>query len=130
MGIEYLWDTNIAIYFLQQQFPLQAEKFIDRVIEKSEPSISVISEIELLCWKSTNEKDQKTLKNFLSEVWIFELEKEIKLRTAEIRKQYRMKLPDAIIAATALVYDLKLITRNTKDFSEIRDLVLINPFDF
>jgi predicted nucleic acid-binding protein len=40
-----------------------------------------------------------------------------------------MKLPDAIIAATALVYDLTLITRNTSDFKNMEGLKVINPFD-
>lgn len=130
MGLGYLWDTNIVIYFLQQQFPPAAEKFIDRTLNNSAPAISVISEIELLCWKTPNEEDQKVLQEFLSKVWVFEIEKEIKLKTAELRKSYKVKLPDAIIAATAQVYDLKLITRNAKDFSEIKNLVVINPFDF
>lgn len=47
--MKYLWDTNIVIYYLQQQFPPDAEKFIDTILQDSPPSISVISEIELLC---------------------------------------------------------------------------------
>jgi len=43
MGIKYLWDTNIAIYFLQKQFPISAEKFIDDTLQESHPAISVIS---------------------------------------------------------------------------------------
>jgi predicted nucleic acid-binding protein len=47
--------------------------------------------------------------------------------TAELRKTYRIKLPDAIIAATSLVYDLTLITSNTKDFKNIKDLQILDP---
>jgi hypothetical protein len=47
--MKYLWDTNIAIYYLQQQFPPQAEQFIDQLLLKSRPVISAITEIELLC---------------------------------------------------------------------------------
>jgi predicted nucleic acid-binding protein len=46
-----------------------------------------------------------------------------------IRQKYRVKLPDAIIAATALYLSLPLMTRNVKDFSLIPDLKLINPFE-
>ena len=48
MGVKYLWDTNIAIYFLQQQFPPDAEKLIDDLLKESLPCISAITEIELL----------------------------------------------------------------------------------
>ena len=44
----------------------------------------------------------------------------------ELRKKYKTKLPDAIIAATAIVYDLILITRNTPDFKIIQGLKVIN----
>ncbi len=128
MGIEYLWDTNIAIYFLQNQFPPQAAQFIDRTLTKSLPAISAITEIELLCWNTSKESDVTILKSFISDAWIFELEKEIKLKTAEIRKSNRIKLPDAIIAATALVNDLTLLTRNVADFKNIETLDVIDPF--
>ncbi|WP_256565294.1 PIN domain-containing protein [Dyadobacter chenhuakuii] len=51
------------------------------------------------------------------------------MKAAEIRKLHNLKLPDAIIAATAMVYNLTLVTRNTKDFSNISGLTLINPYD-
>ncbi|MBS1751893.1 MAG: hypothetical protein JST63_18485 [Bacteroidetes bacterium] len=46
-----------------------------------------------------------------------------------MRKTYNIKLPDAIIAATALSYELILITRNTIDFKNINNLKLINPWE-
>lgn len=129
MGIKYLWDTNTAIYYLQQQFPPQAEKYIDETLIDSGPAISVISEIELLCWKAPSEKDLEVLHDFMNDAMIFELEKDIKLKTVEIRKAHKIKLPDAIIAATALVYELTLLTRNDSDFKNIDGLNLINPHD-
>jgi len=128
MGIKYLWDTNTAIYYLQQQFPPKADKFIDEALIDSRPAISVITEIELLCWKTATEEDLNILRNFIDFVQIFQLEKDIKLKTAEIRKTTRVKLPDAIIAATALSFDLTLLTNNTSDFKNIEGLKLINPF--
>ncbi|RYX80665.1 hypothetical protein EON73_05275 [bacterium] len=63
--MKYLWDTNIVIYYLQQQFTPLAEKFIDKIIKTEKPCISAITEIELLCWKTTNENDLITLQNFI-----------------------------------------------------------------
>ncbi len=127
MGIKYLWDTNTAIYYLQQQFPIAAEKFIDESIKENPPYISAITEIELLCWKAPNERDLEVLHNFISSTFIIELEKSIKFKTADIRKANKIKLPDAIIAATAVVYDLTLITRNLGDFKNISGLQVIDP---
>jgi hypothetical protein len=128
MGIKYLWDTNTAIYYLQQQFPTNAEKFIDDLLKKEQPVFSAITEIELLCWKTATEKDTEVLDDFINDALVLELERPIKLKTADIRKAHRIKLPDAIIAATALVYDLTLLSRNLSDFSGINGLKLINPW--
>jgi predicted nucleic acid-binding protein len=129
MGIKYLWDTNTAIYYLQQHFPAEAEKFIDDLLTEQQPVISAITEIELLCWKTATEKDLEVLHNFITDALVIELEQPIKLKTAELRKAYKIKLPDAIIAATAIAYDLTLLTRNTVDFTNIIGLKITNPWD-
>jgi hypothetical protein len=129
MGVKYLWDTNTANYYLQQQFPPAAEKFIDNLLIEEQPCISAITEIELLCWKTTTDKDLDVLHNFINDALVIELEQAIKIKTADIRKQHKIKLPDAIIAATAVVYDLTLITRNTKDFENISSLSTVNPWE-
>ncbi len=128
MGINYLWDTNTAIYYLQQLFPVNAEKFIDGILLTDTPVISAITEIELLCWKTATEKDLQVLNSFINDATVIELEQAIKLKTAELRKANKIKLPDAIIAATALVYNLTLITRNSVDFKNINGLQVIDPY--
>jgi predicted nucleic acid-binding protein len=129
MGIKYLWDTNTAIYYLQQQFPPDAEKFMDDLVKDERPVISAITEIELLCWKTASEKDLEVLRSFIGDALVIELEQPIKLKTADIGKAHKVKLPDAIIAATALVYGLTLISRNVYDFGNINGLATINPWD-
>ena len=129
MGVNYLWDTNTAIYYLQQQFPPLAEKFIDELLKESQPCISAITEIELLCWKTATQKDTEVLNSFISDAIVIELEKEIKLKTAEIRKLHKIKLPDAIIAANAVVYGYTLLTRNVGDFKNIDGVKMINPWE-
>lgn len=129
MGIKHLWDTNTAIYYLQQQFPPLAEKFMDDLLKEEQPIISAITEIELLCWKAATEKDVAVLQSFINDAVVIELEQPIKLKAAELRKVYSIKLPDAIIAATAVVYGFKLITRNIADFKNIPELDLINAWE-
>lgn len=128
MGIKYLWDTNTVIYYLQQQFSISAGTFIDDLLKENHPAISAITEIELLCWKTASDKDYELLLNFINDITVIELEQPIKLKTVEIRKNSRIKLPDAIIAATAVVYNLTLITRDTKDFKNVIGLKIIDPY--
>ncbi len=128
MGIKYLWDTNTVIYYLQRQFPSSAEQFMDGILREYQPCISAITEIELLCWKTVNENDWTVLNSFIADSIVFELEKDIKTKTVELRKSHKIKLPDAIIAATAIVRNLILLTRNVSDFN-MPDLSLINPWD-
>jgi hypothetical protein len=129
MGIKYSWDTNTVIYYLQQQFPPSAEKFMDNLLIEAYPVISAITEIELLCWKSATEKDIEVLRSFIDDAVVIGLEQPIKYKTADIRKKHKIKLPDAIIAATAIIYELTLISRNISDFKDIKGLKLINPWD-
>ena len=127
MGIAYLWDTNTVIYYLQQLFPPAGELFMDQLLEKHQPCISAITEIELMCWNPAHENDLEVVQSFIAECLVIELEQDIKVKTAEIRRAYRLKLPDAIIAATAAVHELTLITRNTSDFQKIREIKAIDP---
>jgi predicted nucleic acid-binding protein len=52
----------------------------------------------------------------------------IQKKTIELKKRKRMKTPDAIIGATAIVYDLTLVTRNESDFKHIQEITIYNPF--
>ena len=70
---------------------------MDELLIEYQPAISVISEIELLCWKSHSEKDEIILRSFIQDAIVIELETSIKLKTAKIRKSTKLKLPDAII---------------------------------
>ena len=62
---------------------------MDSTWADSQPAISAITEIELLCWKTTIEKDQEVLHNFIADAWVFELEKDSKLKTAELRRAHK-----------------------------------------
>ncbi len=128
MGVKYLWDTNTAIYYLQQQFPAEAEKLVDDLLKESQPCISAITEIELLCWNTPTQKDTEVINNFINDAIVIELERAIKLKTADIRKRHKIKLPDAIIAATAVINDYTLLTHNTRDFKNIERLKVIDPW--
>lgn len=127
--MSYLWDTNTVIYFLQQQFPTNSELYIDGLLKDGLPIISAITEIELLCWQTPLEKELEVVKAFINDSRVIELEPTVKSNTVKVRKAHKIKLPDAIIAATAITHGLTLLTRNVRDFQHINGLKLINPWE-
>ncbi len=68
------------------------------------------------------------LQSFIAASTIFHLEEPVVLKAIDIRKNFRVKLPDAIIAATAVVHGFALITRNSADFEKIKGLQVIDPY--
>ena len=123
MGKEYLIDTNSVIDYLDNKLPAKANE----LIEGNASRISVITRIELLSWPGATYSQTKILLNFIDESEVFHLEEQVILKTIEIRKKYKVKLPDAIIAATALINHFSLVTRNKNDFDIIEQLEVINP---
>ena len=124
MGKRYLLDTNIVIDFLGNKLPAKKKKHLSSIVD-SEINLSVINKIELLGFSKV---DQEII-NFVGFSTIFPLDELIVDKTIEIRSLYYIKLPDAIIAATALYHNLILVTRNTKDFRKVDGLSVENPYD-
>jgi len=87
----------------------------------------VITRIEVLGYEQPESAESRA-KQLLNKLIELPLTAEIAERTIAIRKSLRIKVPDAIIAATALECSLQLVSRNEDDFAQIRDLELINPF--
>lgn len=125
MGKGYLIDTNSVIDYLDNKLPDNANGLIDGI----DSQISVITRMELLAWPGATDKQTSVLKKFINDSEVFALEEPIILKAIVIRKTYKTKLPDAIIAATAIVNDLTIITRNKKDYDRIEELKIINPYN-
>ena len=119
-------DTSAVIKYLNQTFSSKAIRFIDKVIDES-CNISFISEIELQSWQPPNEDDLNVYKQFITVSTIFNIDKNITATTIEIRKKYKIKIADAIIAATALTNSFTLIADNDKDFLKVANLKYLNP---
>jgi predicted nucleic acid-binding protein len=124
MGKSYLIDTNIIIDFSENRLPLNAKLFVAEVID-NEPNISIINKIELLGFSLVTPE----IIEFTDSTNIINLTKDVANQTIKLRKNRKIKLPDAIIASTVLAHNLTLISRNTKDFDGIDGLEFINPYD-
>jgi hypothetical protein len=127
MGTEYLIDTNVIIGYLDNKIPTAGMEFISSVVDET-PAISIISKIELLRFDTT-EEILKVLTDFVNHSDVYPLNDAVAYKTISISRGKKIKLPDAIIAATCITYDLTLLTRNTGDFKGIAHLKILNPWE-
>ena len=123
MGKRYLIDSNILIDFTARKLPDQVYKSIESIIDQ-EFIISFVTKIEVLGYSHADEG----WKMFIDQAQLLVLDDLVINETIQIRKKHKIKLPDAIIAATASINHLILITRNTGDFSNIKGLSAENPW--
>lgn len=91
-------------------------------------AFSIISEMELLSYSSITEEEEKSIRDFLAKCSAISITLSIKNLTIQLRRKYNIKLPDSIIAATAIANNLPLITADIgfKRISELK-LILIQP---
>ena len=127
MGKGYLIDSNIIIAYLDNKLSSTAMEMMNGIIDNI-PNISVITKIEVLRFNTT-ESNYKILEDFINESVVLGIDDKVVEQTISICKSQKIKLPDAIIAATASAYNFSLITRNTSDFKNIEGLELLNPWD-
>jgi hypothetical protein len=128
MGQKYLIDTCAVIKYLGEIFPLEALSFMDDLVDE-DSKVSFITKIELLVWNPPNPEDIRVRQEFLAGSEIQYINDEIIERATQIRKTTNIKLPDAIIAATAMTFDFVLLSDNDKDFMKVEPLGLryLNP---
>ena len=122
----YLVDTNVVSDYFSASLPPSGLQFMDLVIDEV-PKLSVITQIELLCWKTDINKEQ-AVKDFIADSEVLDITTDVVSNCVNIRRGKKIKTPDAIIAATAIANDYTLISNNDKDFNDIKGLKYINPF--
>jgi predicted nucleic acid-binding protein len=110
-GNKLLLDTNILIYLSKNEITLDSFAKSDDLI-----SISVITYMEALGFPFQNKPEEEIIVALCENLKVFQLNDEIISLVISLRKEAKIKLPDAIILATAIVNDLQLITHNVSDF--------------
>jgi len=121
MGQKYLIDTNVLIDAQMGRFSKKGLNFLAKVINENF-IVSFITFIEYLGYRDIT----KSSKEFIELAEVIEIDKFIIQNCIDLRKNHKIKLPDAIIAATALTRNLNLITNNEKDFVALQNLTVIN----
>jgi predicted nucleic acid-binding protein len=123
---QYLIDTNVVSDYLSASFPADGMALMDAAVD-AVPNISIITQIELLCW-NTDETTTENVKGFIADSVVLDIGPDVIAQCVAIRKGKKIKTPDAIIAATALAHGYTLITNNEKDFANIKGLKIVNPY--
>jgi len=117
-GISILSDTNPIIYLLDGNAEVAA--FLD----EKQVWISVITELELFGKKGLSNAEISEIDSLLNSCFIAELTPQIKQISKELMQLYSIRLPDAIIAATAMYLDIPLFSADI-EFQKIPELKFI-----
>ncbi|HLF54407.1 MAG TPA: type II toxin-antitoxin system VapC family toxin [Candidatus Nanoarchaeia archaeon] len=122
-----LIDTNIFIDHLRNHAP--AVHFFQSIAEWENVLFSAITEVELVTGKINNDSSKKEkLMHFLNR-WIkITVDNPLAEIAGDISRQYGLSVPDAIIAASALTNQAVLITKNIKDFRNVKGLIIKSPY--
>lgn len=126
MATGYLMDTSAVIKYFSYALTVETTNFIDNVIDEK-CVISFITGIELQAWNPTEKDDLMIYEQFVNKATVIGITDQIIQKTIEIRRNNRLKIPDAIIAATAIANSLTLISDNDKDFLKVEGLSYLNP---
>lgn len=113
-GPSLLLDTNII------QYLLNGDDELAELLQGTTVFVSVISKIELLSRKDIDERGEKIIQDLLGHAKLMELTSVIQERTIRLRRKHRIKLPDAVIAATASFLNARLVTAD-KRFALLSD---------
>ena len=119
-------DTNILIYAAEPGDILCAP-----FVESPDAVIASVTRIEVLGFPGFSKLSadrQNKLQEIIATTVEIPMDGDIIKRAITLRQQKKMSLGDSIIAATALEFDMPLVTRNTDDFKHLTGLRLINPF--
>jgi predicted nucleic acid-binding protein len=127
MGQRFLIDTNVIIGVLKGALPRKNALKLSKIIDE-DFNVSTIVNIETLGFHAITPEDLIRSEKLLLRAKVIYVNKIIEQKAIEIRQQKKMKLGDAIIAATALVNNLTIVTRNESDFYGL-GLTIYNPFE-
>jgi hypothetical protein len=113
-------------YLNQDSAPGFINQFEQALVEGA--AVFVITTLEVLGWRGHDQASRASAEKLLGCMDEIPLATSVVQQTISLRTRYSIKLPDAVIAATALTHGLILMTRNLADFERINGLNVVNPF--
>lgn len=123
---EIVADANVLIRYLGKE--IRATKVLEKLVaEGKRILVPTIVIAEMLSYPKLTDEERMIIKGFVSNFEIIPLDFSIAEIGGMLRSKYKIKLPDAIIAATAIYYKSPLLTYNIRDFKKIKELKIISP---
>jgi predicted nucleic acid-binding protein len=116
-------DTNVLIYYLDG-VPEIAATVDTLLVEQPRPFIATVTELEAFSFRFLTEEEVIRIDRLIQSLSVILLDSYLARKAAELRRLYRMKTPDSIVAATALFTHSTLLTRNIKDFRKVSGLTV------
>lgn len=117
-GINILLDTNIALYVLS------GDVILEQYLQGKVFYVSFINELELLGYKNITISEETKIELFLEDCAIIDINAGVKEIAKHIRRNSFLKLPDAIVAATAIFLGVPLLSAD-KQFGQVSDLTFV-----
>lgn len=117
-----LADTNLIIYATRPDYAVVSNWLVQTV-----PACSAITRVEALGYHRLNDDEQRAIDAIFASLKLIYPTPDTFERAIQLRRQRKMTLGDALIAATAMEHNLTLATANTDDFRWIDGLRLVNP---
>lgn len=119
-----LLDSNIIIYAGQPEYSA-----LQDFIKKHAPAVSAISQVEVLGYHLLVEKDRRNFEEFFNAAIVLPISELVISKAIQLRQQRKVSLGDSVIAGTALIHGLTLLTNDLTDFQWIDGLALRNPLE-
>ena len=112
-------DTNVILFLLN------GDEHLAGLLHEKAITVSFITELELLGYQHITETEHQKIEEFLNSVTVIDINAKIKTISTQFRRTYNLKLPDAIIAATAYYMNLPIMTAD-KDLNKINELNILH----
>ena len=120
----YTLDTNAILYYLKDD--AGAVYVLRDVFAENVPIyVSAVTELELFAYSDLSAKEESLIEELLATISVIPLDSRIARLAALVRRSYRLKVPDSVIASTAMFTGSKLLTRNTRDFRKISNFIVL-----
>ena len=121
--MKYLLDSNVLIYSTRPELEYAA---CQAWLRRNDVAASALAQVEVLGFSAITPAEVRYFSAVLAALPVLPITDQVLLRATEVRRKFGLKTPDGIVAATALVHGLELVTADL-GFDRVAGLAVINP---
>ena len=125
MAAQALFDSSTVILYFNDALPHEFNALIQQAVVAGTGAISVITRAEVLAWPSHTPQSISAALSGMGGFEQLEVTAQVADEAARIRRECNLKLPDALIAATAKLLHIPIVTANPRDFERVKELSVV-----